>query len=393
VNRGLGTRVALGIVSLGVALLCAEAGLRGLGITPDDGYRVLPPDLHVVFRPVAGLMPGVEGEAHYVTNSEGVRGDPIPEAAAYRILAVGGSTTECLFLDQHEAWPQRLQSDLSGERPLWVGNVGRSGDHTRQHMFQVDKLLAQAPRVDALLLLVGANDLLYRLALDDAYVPLMQEPREQFARTLERSFHRVPQAGALPFWRRTALAEAVVRASAPAPTEQHAAEVQDRAGEIYMTWRAHRQGSPRLRDELPDLTLALEEFRRNVGWIVQRARKSGTRAILLTQPALWRDDLPPDQEALLWLGGVGRFQAEPGHEYYTAGALAAGLARYNDVLRDVCAQTGAECVDLARAIPSDTSAFYDGVHFNEAGAERVAAVVAEHLLAHPPFATRTASRP
>ena len=49
----------------------------------------------------------------------------------YRILTLGGSSTECLVLDQTEAWPQLLQDRLNetNKYQVWVGNAGQSGTH------------------------------------------------------------------------------------------------------------------------------------------------------------------------------------------------------------------------------------------------------------------------
>ena len=38
---------------------------------------------------------------------------------------------------------------------------------------------------------------------------------------------------------------------------------------------------------------------------------------------------------------------------------------YNDVLREVAADTGAEMIDLAPQMPKDITSFYDDVHFND----------------------------
>jgi hypothetical protein len=155
--------------------------------------------------------------------------------------------------------------------------------------------------------------------------------------------------------------------------------VQDDAGKVYVKWRKHRQSASRLRAALPDLSAALDEHARNVSRIVEDAGGRGIRVILLTQPALWRPGLTAEEQALLWMGGVGGYQEEAGHEYYTAEALAAGMERFNERLRDVCRTRSVTCIDLARELPRDTSVFYDDVHFNEAGARKVAALIGDRL--------------
>ena len=44
-----------------------------------------------------------------------------------------------------------------------------------------------------------------------------------------------------------------------------------------------------------------------------------------------------------------------------------------------------ECIDLAPVLPGDTTLFYDDVHFNESGAEKVAEVLAQYILYRPPL--------
>ena len=98
--------LALGLV---LALVAAEAVLR-VGGSRLDGYYVWWPNLRKVFHPEPGVMAGVEGEKIFAINSLGLRGDEPSSDDTFRVLALGGSTTECLFLDQEEAWPQRLQT-------------------------------------------------------------------------------------------------------------------------------------------------------------------------------------------------------------------------------------------------------------------------------------------
>jgi lysophospholipase L1-like esterase len=155
--------------------------------------------------------------------------------------------------------------------------------------------------------------------------------------------------------------------------------VQDDAGAIYATWRAHRAGASRWIDTLPDLGPALAEYDRNVRELARLCSAAGARPLFLTQPCLWSANAPVEHEERLWMGGVGDYQKEPGAPYYTTRALAAGLARFNAALLATCARIGVDCLDLAAVVPPDGAAFYDDVHFNEAGARRVAAAVAEAL--------------
>ncbi|HKV11376.1 MAG TPA: SGNH/GDSL hydrolase family protein [Thermoanaerobaculia bacterium] len=356
-----------------MTLLLGEALLR---ILASDSYSVWTPHLQYEFHPSPELMPGVSGVSHFRISAQGLRGDELTEDRSIRLLALGGSTTECLYLDDSEAWPRLLQDHLAAARKdpkIWVGNAGRSGHNTWHHRVQAEKLLAQVPGVSIVLVLAGVNDLSYRLGRDGAYAP--PDPDGVMNRAFEQKPLRLLRG---PFYKRTALWQGWKKIDRQLRTSGTA---QDATGRAYNTWRRRRQSASALRTELPDLGPALADYAANLRAIADTAAKQGARVVFATQPALWREDLPEDLERLLWMGGVGRFQEESGHEYYSTGALASGMEAYNRTLREVCRATpGAVCVDLAASLPRDTGAFYDDVHFNEAGSRRVARVLAERIL-------------
>jgi lysophospholipase L1-like esterase len=364
--------------SVALAVTAAELVLRSAAPAP-RAYQVWPPHLSVRFHPAPGVMPGIEGPSRFTTNSLGMRGDEWREAGRYQILAIGGSTTESLYLDDSETWPRLLQEALNahGGRRVWVGNVGRSGLNTRHHVMQVMRLLEQPPRVDAIIVLAGVNDLHNRLSRDADFLPIDQEPPSTFARLAREAFGVLPAVtGRTPWYRPFELEYRLSRLAVDAVPEEL---VQDDAGRIYERWRRHRREAGALRSRLPDLGPALREYAANLHTIVDVAARQRVRVVLATQPALWRPGLPPEQRALLWLGGVGAFQRKPGHDYYTVEALAAGMERYNRALLDVCQAREVECVDLAARLPADTSVFYDDCHLNESGSRRVAELFSQHL--------------
>lgn len=364
----------------GLIAICAlEWGLREF-VTYADLPRVWPPGARAVFEPVPELMPGVRGSAHFAANSFGLRAREWNYAAPPEpaLLCLGGSTTECLYLDTPKTWCGRLESELSKGRSAgaWVANAGRSGHTTREHVLQLEALLDQLPRIDGVLLLCGVNDLCKRLAQDTSYDPHALDTPAGLARVRRDAFAQLPlgQDPTLPFYKDTRL-WGLLRSLKQSLT--HAPTLQDSGGQAYVRWRAHRASARALRDELPDLGSALGEYRRNLARIADDCARRGVPLWLATQPALWRADLPPELAQLCWMGGIGEYQAEAGHEYYTLRALADGMQQYNEVMRALVAERRARgeaiaLVELARALPADGSVFYDDVHFNEHGAERVA---------------------
>lgn len=369
-------KLALLAFSAGLSLLLAELALRLLSAgNSNDYYYVWPPGYERSFRPGPGVMQGVEGEAHFRANRFGLRGDPKPSGDAVRMIAVGGSTTECLYLDHGETWPALVQAELSSrlKKPVWLGNAGRSGRNTRAHVAQVKELLEQHDDLDALVLLLGMNDLSLRLGRDTEYKPTPTDPDKPTAKVLQRAFsagpHRAPTGIRLLN---------LVKKSAVNFAENSAA--QDQAGRVYVRWRENRRSAGKLLNEPASLDTALTEYRTNVLAIVRLAKAKGVPVVFLTQPSLWRADLSEEERGLLWMGGVGKFLDRPGSTYYEASVLERMLNEYNQALLRVCVEEKLSCLDLAKRVPKTTAAFYDDVHFNEAGARVVAKAVGEHLV-------------
>jgi hypothetical protein len=172
-------RLGLAATSMLLALAAVEIALR-LTLPEANRWFVWPPRLDTRFEIAPGLFPGVASEARMRVDSLGLRGEEIPYDAARRVIALGGSTTECLYLDQPKTWPALLETALNEREPgrrAWVGNAGRSGHTLRENVLQLEELLRAIPNVDVVLVLPGINDLSKRLAQGDAYDPdLMSKP-------------------------------------------------------------------------------------------------------------------------------------------------------------------------------------------------------------------------
>ena len=96
-------------VTVTIFLVISEVALRAI---ENDKYYVWQPGLQKIFHPSPDIMPGISGISHFTINKFGLRGDVFTEGT-YRILAVGGSTTESLYLDDTEAWPYLVQEILN----------------------------------------------------------------------------------------------------------------------------------------------------------------------------------------------------------------------------------------------------------------------------------------
>jgi len=372
-------KAAISLVAVLIAVILGEAGLRHLF---SGAYYIWPSGFHTVFKPLPEIMPGIYGESKFIANSKGIRGAEIPAGKAYKILAIGGSATECTFLDQTEAWPFLLEKKLAGSTGLsvWVGNIGKSGNTTRHNILQMRCLLRQFPDTDAVLALVGINDLTIALSRGPGYAA-QDESEEEMSIS---SFSMIPLShrSHLPFYKKTAIWQVCKKLRYLIFSGSNR---QDTEGRQYITWRGHRKKAKTIIDVLPDMSMPLEEYSRNINTMIDLAKERNTRLIFITQPTLWRRGLSRELENLMWLGGIGDFQKEEGKEYYSPSALAGAMKMYNDTLLDICLRRKVECVDLAGLLPKDTSVFYDDCHFNEEGSEKAAELISLHMLQHKPF--------
>jgi lysophospholipase L1-like esterase len=309
------------------------------------------PLLHRVFHPDPACVPGVGAETHFSTNLRGIRGPEIPaDRSKTRILCVGGSTTQCLYLDDSKTWTHRLMLDLndaSSGTKYWVGDMGYSGYSSTMHLRFVES--SEMMRlVDYLLILVGFNDLNKAL--------IRRATREEI-------FDREARA---PVWCHSRLLE-LTRLRPDVEGWRIITAQQDTGGTFMTAMRRDRQ-TRRLRDDSPDLDIALEEYAARLRSIVTVCKAQHVRLILMTQPVLWSDRLSPRAASLLWHGWTddGRFWPVP--------TLRKAMDRFNAALIKVCQDTGTDYVDLV-SMSGDEAFFYDDCHFTEAGASEVARLI------------------
>jgi lysophospholipase L1-like esterase len=368
-------------------ILCEVALQFVLHSIHKRGYYFWPPDIKVVFHPSSDIMPGISGDSVFRTNSNGIRGDDFAPQNAYRIMAIGGSTTLCLYLDQSETWTQLLQENLNRNtrsQKFWVGNCGVSGMNANHHVLALQHLPLRDLKIDTVILLTGINDLTKRLTQDKSYVPISPDDTatqnnllaETFTGTYDTYYNDL-------IYKRTAIWQLLRRVKKQ--MTMSAAHIEDERGKIYLTWRDHRQHASEIREQLPDLSSALDEFARNINRMIDIAQEKSVHTIFMTQPTMWKPGLPNDLASLLWFGGVGDFQRERGKPYYSVATLEKGIKAYNDTLLRICRERQIDCLDLASILEKDTSVFYDDVHFNEGGARKIADNLSRYMLERSSF--------
>lgn len=356
-------RYLLASYSLLFALLVAEWLVPPFVIpTPLVANYPWPPMQYI--RKAAKEVSPNRDQITFSVNRFGVRGREVdPASADISVLCVGGSTTECLYNTDEDSWPWQVENTLQSKstRNVFVGNAGRSGHIAANHAFLI-RNYDGTERFQWVLVMCGVNDVgaLLRREREKRLAVVQDETLYVWNRPHEAYYRR------FGLWR---VMETVLDVGTPLARGQ---VFQDATGDWYEDARRRRRDAlaKRTFTEPPnDLPAALADYRQDLISIIQAAKERGRRIAMMTQPTLWRADLPPDLAAKLWEHtDVGA---------YTPAVLAQVMDSFNQVMIEVCAEKQVPCFDLASKIPKDASVFYDDCHFHDPGCKIVAVIVAQ----------------
>ncbi|MBX9789119.1 MAG: hypothetical protein K2Y37_09410 [Pirellulales bacterium] len=336
-------------VATSLGLLLGEVVLGRLHPQPD--FHCRPPGARYRYEPNSSVVPGVFGAATASINGLGLRGTDRPAGpGVYRILCVGGSTTECLFLDDAESWPALLMADLNraGTGKYWVGAAAVSEMASADHL----RFLRDSPRVaevQCVLLLVGAGDFM-RLALGmdtGGQTPPLWLDSNWLAHLRE-------------IWN----------------VKLRAGIVVDRTGERYALLE---RNLPIAAGTLP-IKDALDQYANRLRSIAQVARDRKLRLVLCTQPVMWDDYLTTLGNERLRFVRV--YPSAPDWSFL-AGDCRAIMDQFNARLVQVATETGVELVDPATQMNGIEVYFYDDFRLNERGCAEFASLLAEWFRGHP----------
>jgi len=343
----------------GKFLLASCAILLGLGlgefvisvVAPRAVFHRRLPNTVYHCEPNSFALPGVFDAASMTINSQGLRGLELPKSnEAYRILCVGGGTTECCYLDDAETWPSLVGEHLGEEgSPCRVAAAGVT-DYASGHHLRFLRNAKIIDHVDCALVMTGVNDLL-------------------------RTVLRQPVGGATPpLWMQSKLADLLKELW---NVQLGHGLILDPSGEeiSVMRW-----GRPIAEFDLePAIGRDLVTFATRIHEMIATAKQRGIRIAFVSQTCLWDEFLSPLGTSRL------RWAREPTSprqwKALEAAKLREALERYNRVVADTCEDEGVEFIDSS-SMNGVEKFFYDDFHLNEAGCRRLAEIVGEYLHEH-----------
>lgn len=377
----------------GLIWVVAPAGLLLLAVAAEllarwwirhrNVYYVFPPGLRLLLHPDLTVFPRLEPSVRFEINREGERGGEVPRLrrgeTLYRVLVAGGSQPEGYMLDQDTSWPGAVQRLLQtphnllrlGAAKVHVGSIARSGVGSEALGVILERVLPRYPRLQAIIILVGASDVLRWLEEGAPSSPASPSGTSDVFRCHPESSYG---------WKpgKAALVELVLRLRRRwlRPVDVH-----ERAGGWIGRVRAMRARAKVIQTTMPDPDPMLDHFDRHLRLVLRKAKAHADRVLVVRQP--WFDrDCTPDEAAQMWHGGAGQAWRHEVTTYYSLDVLSRLMALLDARAASVAEDLGVEHLDLRPALEPSLENYYDFFHATPAGARIVAAAVAAAIL-HP----------
>ena len=265
------------------------------------------------------------------------------------IVFLGGSTTECMFVDEDHRFPYVVGKLLETETGAKINayNGGMSGNNTLNAIdILINKVIPLNPQV--VVYMENINDLstlLYEGTYWNRHTarsPLETLKKRQLVGKLLKEIFIPNLNNAYRNLKKTLAHE----------------EEDEFAG---------ARGKKLTVDE-PRL---VREFAMNLQTLICICRAHAIVPVLMTQANRITEN--PDPVVAAYIGRDGR---DTGISYRQFKAL---YDAFNDTIREVGRQDKVMVIDLAREVPPDKKYLYDLVHFNDAGAQLAAQLIAARL--------------
>jgi lysophospholipase L1-like esterase len=389
--------LALAAAATLLAVVAAEIALRVLAPVADpyEELKRLRPQINQYIRfeyprnydavtEAEPGLPGLSGVHHFTTNNMGFRGDPLVDPkppSEFRVFMVGGSTTECFYLDDNDEIARVLQRELAAVAPagttVRVYNAGLSGAASDDHVAMLSQRIVHF-QPDLVVVFCGINDLSrsifhydYRHYIE--YRPAYRKPW----------YKRWPMN--LQITRRLFLLKQRVD-----PDRQRLQErrtlVSNYAGLIGL-----ERATPES-DAIPRTDA--KSYATNLRTLAGMARGNHFKMAFMTQQTTWNSAVDAGARAHHWMryrAGApdnGAAGSKTGFTFREA-AMDAAMERLNDAMRSTGTEETVPVYDLARTLPKSLEYFYDDCHFNTAGASAAAKGLAVFLVAQHLTPART----
>lgn len=288
-------------------------------------------------------------------NSIGFRGDDPPSDFQnyFKVITVGGSTTECHFLNNDKTWPYLLGEMLKKKfGKIWLNNAGLDGHSSFGHQLLLnDRLLQLHPKV--IVFLIGIND----MENDGLTFHDKLNVRGQFPDLVHYLYNESEVINLAVNLSRG------LRAQKFNNTTQYLKLPGDE-GELIV-------GEKDEQNRMNKQVKYLDAYERRLKALIDTCKRNHILPVFMSQPTVYGEGIDSVTKINLATAAVG--DGMNGKLFWKM------LKLYNDRMEKVCNKTKVPFIDLAGNMPKNSWYYYDQTHFTNEGATVVSGIVAGEL--------------
>jgi len=270
------------------------------------------------------------------------------------LVFLGGSTTECLYVDEEHRFPYLAGRLLEKKAGLRVNsyNSGRAGNDSLHSLdILLNKVIPLKP--DIVVMMHNVNDLSILLNektywnKNPSRRPIVgKKPTfKTVMKNFEENFHLIRDL-TIPL-----LSQNVMK--------------------FFRSVRGDEFRQKRGRKKTIDQAYLLDEFGMNLQTFINICRARRLTPVLMTQASR----LKTSPDALI-SGLMKKFEMEHGIPYQEYKEI---FDLFNQAIRDLGAKNGVCVVDLAKQVPQEREYLLDLVHLNDRGSQYAAGIIADNL--------------
>ncbi len=342
------------VVAVNVGLLLAaavviEIAFGGWVFGENYGTLVIPKNFTRIFD-VHALYGG--DRILFKRDAHGLRGR-YQSTSDIDILAIGGSTTNEIFIDEDATWTAVIAREFkTAGHPITVVNAGVDGQSTAGNIKNFDLWFPKIPGLKAryVLALLGINDAEVVKSGDEYFAGPFQKSKQDRMRDLLRPTKQylINNSALYALFRNL---RGMVRARDARLI--HGSRSYDGA-----QWRAPAT-PPDIERRERELGRGLDLYAQRLRELARRIRAFGAEPIFVTQARPTYRIV--DGRVLGRVGAGGKVEL-PHYETLTA---------VNRRTMSVCREVGAICIDLAAELPFGDGDHYDDLHTSPKGSEKI----------------------
>jgi len=271
-------------------------------------------------------------------NELGFRGPSlIDRGAKTSIICVGGSTTECFYLNDGQDWPALLQSKLGNN--FWVNNAGLDGHSTFGHSILLKNHVLDL-KPNYIIFLVGCNDIA---------AAQINNYEKEFIKGKKRWLEYSSIFNAL---------SAIKRAKKAKEFGVHHQNIN-----FVHSQRTDTSGYKQWED-----SAMLNAYETRIKQLATLCINNEIKPVFCSQPSILSANFIQDSYV-----GNRAFQGKSALHFMQKMHL------FNDRVQKVCRYYNLDFIDLEKELEASPKHYYDNFHFTTAGSNEVAQIIFKNI--------------